>query len=459
MRLTGLLLTTLLLISPVLADDRRALDYFERHLRLLSLAGDDPKFAGYYQLYLSSSQNDKLAHFDDILMDISLYWQQQGVQLTSATGDRLQRVLAIEPRARDYLWVINRVRYLDWLQASSDWPQLSRDVWLRPGDQHPQVRILADRLKALGDLHESWQGGRHYDETLRQAVLRFQQRHGLEMDAVVGPRTQTWLNMAPERRAQLLARNFIDRFKYLSSLGDRYLLVNIPAYEMQLVDDGLLRLHSRVIVGSRYRQTPVMQSQISNLVINPSWRVPRKLTYRDIRPKILNDGSYISTKGFDAYDYQGNKLEHTAEEWQQLAMSRFPYRLVQRPGEDNALGRYKFHFANDFSVYLHDTPDKHLFSQADRALSSGCIRVERVDALANWIAANLVTDKQTWVELVNDPGLQTQWFALDDVLPIHLVYWTAWMQGPDNAQFRSDIYRKQPSGSTGLSAAAYTNTP
>ena len=107
---------------------------------------------------------------------------------------------------------------------------------------------------------------------------------------------------------------------------------------------------------------------------------------------------------------------YPAEQLQHEAATAFPFRLVQRPGEQNALGRYKFHFANNFNVYLHDTPDKALFDRADRALSSGCVRVERVDALANWFAANLVMDKQTWVARVNDPGYETQWFALSDVL-------------------------------------------
>ncbi|MCL2914835.1 L,D-transpeptidase family protein [Shewanella corallii] len=455
MRLMILALMTFLAVSPAKAVDSQALEYFERHLHLVALADDSQRFAAYYQLFTKSEESKQLAHLDDMLMDVALFWQNQGLahQLHSGLSSRLDRVLAIEPKARDYLWITNRIQYLGWLEENQSWVLLSEDFWLRPGDNHRGVVALAERLKLLGDLDQSWQAGRHYDLALELAVKKFQQRHGLEMDGVVGPRTLHWLNMSPADRATLLARNFVERTRYLAAIGDRYLLVNIPAYEMKLVDKGLLRLHSRVIVGSRYRQTPVMDSQISNLVLNPSWRVPRRLAYRDLRPKIRQDGSYIDTKGFEVYDFQGNRQQLSAEEWQQKAEGGFPYRLVQRPGEDNALGRYKFHFANDYSVYLHDTPDKHLFEQADRALSSGCIRVERVDALANWVAANLVMDKQTWVSKVNDPNYETQWFALNEVLPIHLVYWTAWMQGPDNAQFRSDIYRKHQTRSGGLSAS------
>ncbi|MGI2260840.1 L,D-transpeptidase family protein [Shewanella sp. GXUN23E] len=444
MRCLGLILMVWLSSMQVSADDSQALDNFERHLRLLSLADDSGRFLAYSQLFYQSSDEAKLAHMDDIILDMSLFWQQHGqpAQLSSEVTDRLARALAVEPKVKDYLWVTNRIRYLDWLVAQNDWPRLPGKVWLRPGDQHPDVALLARRLKQLGDLASGWQGSTLYDETLSLAVKRFQQRHGLEPDAVIGPRTLYWLNLPPQDRAQLLAKNFVERTSYSTRLGDRYLLVNIPAYELKLVDGGLPRLHSRVIVGSPYRQTPVMHSQISNLILNPNWNVPRKLVYRDIRPKVLADGHYLAERGFDIFDFEGHKLTFTPEQLQQEAATTFPYRLVQRPGEKNALGRYKFHFANNFSVYLHDTPDKALFNRADRALSSGCIRVERVDALANWFAANLVMDKQTWVARVNAPGFETQWFALSDVLPIHLVYWTAWMQGPDKAQFRNDIYHK-----------------
>ena len=311
MRLWSLSLMVWLSSMPVSADDSQALDNFERHLRLLSLADDSGHFLAYYQRYYQSSDEAKLALMDDILQDMSHFWQQHGQpgRQSSEVTDRLARVLAVEPKMKDYLWVTNRIRYLDWLAAQSEWPLLPGKVWLHPGDRHPDVSILAQRLKQLGDLTSGWQGGILYDDELSLAVQGFQQRHGLEPDAVIGPRTQYWLNISAQERAFLLAKNFVERTTYRVGLEDRYLLVNIPAYEMKLVDGGLPQLHSRVIVGSRYRQTPVMHSQISNLIINPNWKPTKRLIYRDIRPKVLADGHYLAEQGFDIFDFQGNKLD------------------------------------------------------------------------------------------------------------------------------------------------------
>lgn len=210
---------------------------------------------------------------------------------------------------------------------------------------------------------------------------------------------------------------------------------------MILVDKGEIQLESRVIVGKPYRQTPRLSSYISNMVLNPSWRVPRNLLRRDLLPKVRQDGRYISEHNFDVYNSVGKQIVKTPEESQALARGRFPYRLVQKPGKDNTLGRYKFFFKNDYNVYLHDTYNKALFEESNRALSSGCIRVEKVESLANWLASNLVKDKQTWVDLQTYRD-KTQWFALDNSLAVHLVYWTAWMDDTGLAQFRNDIYHQ-----------------
>ena len=136
-----------------------------------------------------------------------------------------------------------------------------------------------------------------------------------------------------------------------------------------------------------------------------------------------------------------------------MAKGPFPFRFVQRPGVNNTLGRYKFYFPNDHSVYLHDTVDPKLFQLSNRALSSGCIRVENVEGLANWMAANLVKDKQTWVDRHRDRK-RTQWFALNSKLNVHLVYWTAWLDESNQAQFRNDIYQMntKPNASPPVSA-------
>ncbi|MCT8986986.1 L,D-transpeptidase family protein [Shewanella phaeophyticola] len=218
------------------------------------------------------------------------------------------------------------------------------------------------------------------------------------------------------------------------------MLVNIPAFQMALVDKDQVVLSSKVIVGKPYRQTPQMTGQISNIIINPTWTVPRQLLTQDILPHVRQNGHYFTDKHFDVFDHEGNRVEYTPQQWQQEARGRFPYRVVQRPGGDNALGRYKFHFNNDQNIYLHDTPTKSLFAQSDRDLSSGCVRIEKIQQLADWFANRLVIDKRTWKRLQAN-YTQTQWFALSKTLPVHMVYWPAWVDEQHLAQYRDDIYQ------------------
>lgn len=383
------------------------------------------------------------------------FWQRQGIptgNFSSELKDPFAAVIASEPQVPDYLMLSNRVRYLLWLAGHESWSPLAVEGWLRLGDSHRAIPEIRARLQALGDYPQGDTSEQYFDETLKEALIKFQTRHGLKPDAIIGPATLGWLNRTPRARAQLLAFNFIGRAKYLAGIGERYLLINIPAYEMWLVDDNRVALKSKVIVGKPYRPTPIISGEIKNLVLNPSWRVPRRLLTHDLLPKVREDGSYISSRNFEVFNYQGERVIKSDDEWRDIAKGKFPYRLVQKPGVGNTLGRYKFFFPNEYSVYLHDTSDKALFQRSDRALSSGCIRVEKVEQLANWMASNLVRDKQTWVRMQIERD-KTQWFAFDAGLPIHLVYWTSWLDGDNVAQFRDDIYKKNQNISLSLQAA------
>ena len=443
------LLTILFLSSAafsVKADDA-ALRILNDQLQLLALLPEGREFADDLRTIRGGDLNLQLERRDGIEQGIADFWKRRGVSLAfnqlSNDADPLSRALALEPQQDDYLATSSRIRYLIWLAERHQWPRLDPGGWLRPGDSHLLIPTIARRLYWLGDLNSEPGDNKVYSPQLASAVEAFQSRHGLKTDAIIGPDTLRWLNTEPLARARLLASNFVARTVYQQQLGPRYLLVNIPAFELTLVDDNQVQLRSRVIVGKPYRQTPLLSSEVSNIVLNPTWTVPRGILRRDLLPQIRKDGEYLQQRHFNVYDYQGNRVEESAEAWQKEASGRFPYRLVQQPGADNALGRYKFHFSNGFNVYLHDTPDKHLFAKANRALSSGCIRVDKVEELASWMANNLVRDKRTWQRMQSDYQT-TQWFAFEQRLPVHLVYWTAWMDEGEVAQFRSDIYQLSP---------------
>ncbi len=404
-----------------------------------------------------SSDNQTIARAGALRLseELSLFWSSMGLPNNTSTlkgdEDLLNLALALEPSSGDYLAISNRIRYLIWLNNKNKWAELELSTWLKEGDSSRIIPQIANRLILLGDLQEFDLIQTKFDTQLTRAILRFQRRHGLKLDGVIGPETIRWLNLSPAKRARLLASNFIKKASYFASIESQFLLINIPAFELELYNHGEIELHSRVIVGKPYRQTPRLSSKISNLVINPSWRVPRRLLTRDLLPKVREDGNYITDRNFDVFDNSGLVVSKTPKEWQELANGRFPYRLVQKPGEGNTLGRYKFYFENKYNVYLHDTADKALFEKADRALSSGCIRVENVVGLANWMASNLVKDKQTWVEMQIERKT-TQWFSLKDSLPVHLVYWTAWVDMSGTAQYRNDIYHQNSTVNLALAA-------
>ncbi|WP_293633865.1 L,D-transpeptidase family protein [Shewanella sp. CG12_big_fil_rev_8_21_14_0_65_47_15] len=439
---------------------------------LLDLAGVSPVFSANYrtlsqwqavlfdpdQVGLSHAQQD--AELLRMQEQISTYWHfiaTTANKTSSAEEDPVVEIPVVEapfietpvtetpvndPR---YVAVLNKISQLVQLEDKGAWEPLVLEEKLTLGQASPIVNTLAQRLWLLGDsptelsVPTEANEGQIYTEELMQLIQRFQRRHGLEADGVVGKQTLFWLNQSPYKRAQLLAKNEVSQRVFSQTLSPSYLLINVPAFEMKLVVQGELALRSKVIVGKPSRQTPILDSQISNVVLNPNWRVPRSILRRDILPHIRKDGHYLSERGFDVYNVEGQRVHHSPEEWQALASSHFPFKLVQRPGPRNALGKYKFHFENDFSVYLHGTSEPSLFKKADRALSSGCIRVERVDELALWFKAHLIKDTALWDRLA-PVVTQPQWFALSDKLPVHLVYWTAWLDDQGLAQYRNDIY-------------------
>ncbi|MCE9678838.1 L,D-transpeptidase family protein [Shewanella sp. AS1] len=438
-----------LLFIPFVAADQRmdaAIASLRQQVNLIVLAEPHNDLID-YQARLASTAPITTNELQELSASISDFWQRHGIAIREpellSDKDVFVAAAALEPDIEGYLGLSNRLRYLTWLASQQSWQTLTTDKWLKPGDSHADIPEITSRLIWLRDYRDGYSQPNdrvdYYDKHLRDAVLRFQTRHGLKADGIIGPATLRWLNFTPMERARMLAFNFVERAKYMADVGDRYLLINIPAYEMVLVDEDRVALQSRVIVGKPYRPTPIIKGEISSLVLNPSWNVPRKLVKLDLLPKVRKDGSYLSRLNFEVFNYAGERVTKTAEEWSDSAKGQFPYRLVQKPGERNTLGRYKFFFANEFSVYLHDTTEKGLFARSDRALSSGCIRVEKVEQLANWMASYLVSDKQTWVDMQIE-RTKTQWFAFNDKLPLHLVYWTSWLDEQNIAQFRDDIY-------------------
>ncbi|WP_145548254.1 L,D-transpeptidase [Yersinia intermedia] len=279
-----------------------------------------------------------------------------------------------------------------------------------------------------------------YTPELVEAVKRFQQWHGLSDDGVIGVRTREWLNVSPQTRATLLALN-IQRLRILPGRVDNGIMVNIPNYSLNYYKNGAEVLSSRVIVGRPSRKTPLMSSALNNVVVNPPWNVPTSLVRQDIVPKARYDAGYFQRHGYTVLSGWSNEAEvvdPSMIDWSMISPNNFPYRLRQAPGASNSLGRFKFNMPSSDAIYLHDTPNHGLFQKDIRALSSGCVRVNKASDLAN-----MLLQDAGWNDARVSSTLKqgdTTYVNIRQRVPVQLYYLTAWVADDGKPQFRTDIY-------------------
>jgi murein L,D-transpeptidase YcbB/YkuD len=346
----------------------------------------------------------------------------------------------LQPQHPGYLRLADALASYRRLDADGEWPVIDEGERLEIGSTGPRVATLRRRLARTGDLEA--EDGDQYDRALHEAVTRFQTRHGLTADGKVGPLTLQALNVSPGARARLIELN-LERWRWLPvDLGQRYVLVNLPAFHLEVVDAGERALEMRVIVGRPYRRTPVFSDLMRYVVLNPYWEVPPSIAVQDKLPLIRQDPLYLAANGFRVYSGWGENersIDPATIDWSTVNRSTFPYRLRQDPGPLNALGRVKFMFPNAFNVYLHDTPSRELFASPDRSLSSGCIRLEQpVD-----LAAVVLNGTPGWDRAAIGGALASQKTVtvnLAQPMPVHLQHWTSWVQDDGSVAFRNDLY-------------------
>ncbi|CAI0921056.1 murein L,D-transpeptidase [Serratia grimesii] len=279
-----------------------------------------------------------------------------------------------------------------------------------------------------------------YTNDLVEGVKRFQKWQGLSADGVIGPRTREWLNVTPRMRASLLALN-IQRLRILPGHVGTGIMVNIPNYSLTYYQNGNEVLSSRVIVGRPSRKTPLMNSALNNVVVNPPWNVPTTLVREDIVPKAMRDGSYFQKHGYTVLSGWSNDAEvinPAMIDWNMVSARNFPYRIRQAPGATNSLGRFKFNMPSSDAIYLHDTPNHNLFQKDIRALSSGCVRVNKASDLANMLLQDAGWNN-TRVSSTLKEG-NTTYVNIRQHIPVKLYYLTAWVSDDGKPQFRTDIY-------------------
>jgi murein L,D-transpeptidase YcbB/YkuD len=313
---------------------------------------------------------------------------------------------------------------------------------LKLGSRNSNVILLRQRLQATNDLAADEPLSSRFDQTLARAVKLYQWRNGLQADGVVGGETLASLNVPADVRAQQIRTNMQRWTRMSGNLGDRYIMINIPEYQLHLIDNNAEVLTMKVVVGKPTRQTPELISSVSRIVFNPKWNVPEMIAKNDIVPKVIEDPSYLNTNGIRIFNsdqsdsYEINKYDVN---WEDARENGFPYHFRQDPGMKNALGLVKFEFANSYDVYMHDTPAKTLFNNPKRDFSSGCIRLEKPFALVDYLTAN---DDRMDSDKIKDTldSRKTTYFRVDNPIPIIITYFTSWVDDDGYVHFAEDIY-------------------
>jgi murein L,D-transpeptidase YcbB/YkuD len=325
------------------------------------------------------------------------------------------------------------------IAANGGWPQVPPGPKLEPGMVDARTGSLRRRLEVTGEIAPAETESSVYDPALEAAVRAFQQRHGLLVDGVVGPNTIAALNVPVEIRLRTLRLNQ-SRIQAFKPWGPSYVLVNVPAFEASAIRGASKVFETRVVVGQPTWPTPQIDGMITRVEVNPYWTVPRSIKIKETIPMVRRDPGYLQRQGirvFNGWGEGAREMDPASVDWNGLEARH--YRLRQDPGDNNALGRLKFMFNNNHSVYLHDTPAKKLFQRSARALSHGCVRVQDPFELAML----LLDGQPQWDAPAVEKAIASQrnrGITLLRPMPIHLVYWTAWVDEGGRVQFRPDIY-------------------
>jgi murein L,D-transpeptidase YcbB/YkuD len=308
---------------------------------------------------------------------------------------------------------------------------------LKPGMADDRLDSLRARLAEEDLLAAGSHLGQSFDGALVEAVKLFQERHGLEVDGVIGPDTLAEINVPIEDRIAQMEINMERRRWMPDDLGERYVFVNLADQNLKVVLNDKTIHTARVVVGKPYHATPVFSDQMTYVEINPYWTVPHSIATKEFLPQLKRNPATLQSK--DIRVFSGNsEISPYAVSWASYSPSSFPFTLRQEPGNSNALGRIKFMFPNKFNIYIHDTPSKSLFDRSRRDFSHGCIRVNDPFALGGvllgpdgWTRAKLESARDSKARRI---------IKLKDPIPVHITYLTAWVNKDGSTHFRPDIY-------------------
>jgi len=327
--------------------------------------------------------------------------------------------------------------------ARGGWPSVPPSALLRLGNRHPSIVPLRQRLAATGDLDVTTGISEIFDSYVEAAARRFQARHGLSVDGLVREQTFNALNVPAATRLAQLKTNLVRLRSMGGNLGQRYVVCNIPAAQIEAIENGVAVSRHVGVVGKPDRPSPDIQSKITEINFNPFWTVPNSIVRRDLIPRMQQEPDYLTKNRIRIFDQRGTELQPQQINW--YSDEAVNYQFKQDPGDFNSLGSIRINFPNPHSVYMHDTPFKNLFGEDFRFHSSGCVRVQNVRELVNW----LLSDTPGWSRQEIDQVIKTaerKDAKLARPVPLYWVYVTAWATPDGIVQFRDDIYSRDGLG-------------
>lgn len=341
------------------------------------------------------------------------------------------------------------IQQYEGIVARGGWPQLPAIGQLRLGNRNPNVRLLRQRLTIAGDLQANAGVPDIFDSYVQAAVERFQARHGIDVDGIVRDETYKALNVPAAARLAQLRANLVRLRALNAKFGDRFVMCNIPAAQLEAVENGVAVSRHTAIVGKPDRPSPEIQSRIVEVNFNPYWTVPVSIVRRDLIPKMQQEPDYLTQFHIRIFDQHGKELQPADINW--YSEEAVNYMFKQDPGDFNSLGQIRINFPNTHEVYMHDTPSKNLFGEDFRFLSSGCVRVQNVRELVAWLLQGTPGWSPAGIEDALRSGERKN-ARLVKPVPLFWVYLTAWAAADGIVQFRQDIYGRDGLGQYSASA-------
>ena len=342
----------------------------------------------------------------------------------------------------NYSMMKKALKFYKDILAKGGWETINKKEGLNEGNYGDNVFLLKKRLVMTNDLNPKMiNDPQYYDNDLKKAVIKFQVRHGLETTGNVNKETLEELNIPVEQRIKQIEYNIASMSNYTDKINNKYIIVNIPDFKLLIIEDNKVIMKMKTIVGTIGSKTPILNSKITYLVINPDWNIPYRSSVIVILPKIKNNPDYITKnniKVFKGWGKNSTEMNPDTINWSKITINNFVYRFIQKAGPLNPMGLVKFKFPNSYNVALHGTPNDNLFNEKYRAFSAGCIRIEKEIELAKYIIGDMSSEE---INKIIKNG-KTKVVNLKKPIEIFWVYWTVWSTKDGTLHFRKDIYNK-----------------